>query len=285
MTEVSDSSLVIRNIAIATDFSPWSDRAMQHALLVAHKFGAVLHLIHTVRRSEFAFVPDLMVRLDELAERDGENLMSVLHAAHSLDGIQHHYWNLHGECSEVFGKFLSDQKIDLLVLGTRGRSGISKLLLGSIAEEISKCVSTPVLAVGPASRNATWQLEVKKVLFAADLSMESSAALPYVLTAAKTWRAKLDILCLSGNSNGQHFTEGFNRNIDILAASKQDLSVQYHIQPGAPSTTVLHFAQRNKADLIVLGLDHHGSRFGGFSLYEIVRQSTCPVLGICSEVR
>lgn len=284
MPDLSDSSLAIRNIAIATDFSPWSDRAMQHALLVARRMGAALHILHTVRRSEFAFVPDLMVQLDELAERDCENLMGRLHAAHSLEGIECHCWNLYGECSDVFADFVRDQKIDLLVLGTRGRSGISKLLLGSVAEEISRCVVCPVLAIGPSSRGATSQLELKRVLFATDLSKQSYSAIPYVLTAANQWGAALDVLqlCLSGDSKRQHGMEEFNRMIDMWAGGKQDFPVRYHIQPGAPSATVLNFARQNKEDLIVLS---HSSALNGPSLshaYEIVRQSTCPVLGIRS---
>lgn len=290
MPDLSDSSLAIRNIAIATDFSPWSDRAMQHALVIARRFGAVLHVLHIIRRSEFAFVPDLMVQLDELAERDCEDMMSVLRAGHSLDGIEHHCWNLYGECSEVFGEFVRDQKIDLLVLGTRGRTGISKLLLGSIAEEISQCVACPVLAIGPSSRRATSQLEVKRVLFATDLSRESYSAIPYVLTAANTWGADIDVLnlCLSANSNAQHAIGDLKRKIDLLAEGKQDLSVRYYIQPGTPPATVLNFARHNKEDLIVLGFDHHSFPFSGSLLshaYEIVRRSTCPVLGIRSGSR
>ena len=58
MSELPQHGVVIRNIAIATDFSPWSDRATQHALVVARWYGAALHFLHAVRRSEFSFVPD-----------------------------------------------------------------------------------------------------------------------------------------------------------------------------------------------------------------------------------
>jgi nucleotide-binding universal stress UspA family protein len=285
MINVSDSSLVVRNIAIATDFSPWSNRAMQHALVVAHRFGAILHFVHTVRRSEFAFVPDLMAPLDEVAERDCENLMAILHAAHSLDGIEHRCWNLCGECSAMFGDFVRDQKIDLMVVGTRGRSGILKFLLGSIAEEISHCVPCPVLEVGPGSRDATVQLEVKKVLFATDLSAESAAAIPYVLTAAKTWGSEIDVLQLgvSLSSKRQHLTEEFIHKMQVSAGIQQHFSLRYHIESGAPSATVLKFARQNKDDLIVLGHEHHGSPIS--EAYEIVRQSTCPVLRIRSGSR
>ncbi len=57
MSEELNQGLAIRNIAIATDFAPWSDRAMQHALVIARWYRAAPHIVHTVRRSEFSFVP------------------------------------------------------------------------------------------------------------------------------------------------------------------------------------------------------------------------------------
>lgn len=286
MSEELNHSLAIRNIAIATDFSPWSDLAMQHALLIARWYGAALHILHTVRPSEFSFVPDLMVQLNELAERDCQDLMRRLHAGHKLDDVTHRLWNLYGEVS-AFGDFIRDQKIDLLVLGTRGRSGISKLILGSVAEEIFHCVSCPVLTVGPWSRAAASPLVLKSVLFATDLSPQSTAALPYVFAAAKGWRTTVDVLhvCSSGSPDCEPRMESYRRRLDALAAHEPWLSIRYHAVPGAPSPAVLNFASQTKQNLIVLGLDNHRSLYQGPPLshaYEIVRQARCPVLSVRS---
>jgi nucleotide-binding universal stress UspA family protein len=286
MSEERNHSLAIKNIALATDFSPWSDRAMQHALVIARWYGAALHILHAVRQSEFPLVPDLMVQLDELAVRDCEDLMGRLRAARSLDNIQHRLWNLSGEVS-AFGDFVQDQKVDLLVLGTRGRTGISKLLLGSVAEQIFHCVSCPVLTVGPSSRGAASQLALKKVLFATDLSPRSTAALPYVLAAAKGWRAAIDVLhvCAPDHSDSEHRMEAYRRRIDALTAGEPRFSIRYHVVAGEPSAAVLDFAGQNNEDLIVLGLDNHRSLYDGPPLshaYEIVRQAPCPVLSVPS---
>lgn len=287
MPDHTEVGLKIRNVAIATDFGPWSNRAMQHALEVAHRFRAVLHILHTVRRSEFALAPDMISQLDKLAERDCKDLIELLHAAHSLDGIEHRSWNLEGECSEVFGEFVRDQNIDLLVIGTRGRSGIAKLLLGSIAEEISRCVPCPVLTVGPWSREPTRPLEVRRVLFASDLSTRSCAAIPYVLTAAKMSGAKIDVLqlSLSPNSKYELFFEDFSHEMEREGGDKQDLGVQYHLQSGAPPAAVLNLARQSKTDLIVFDVDNHSHRFSSAHpshVYEVVRKSMCPVLCIRS---
>jgi nucleotide-binding universal stress UspA family protein len=287
MSDVPHNGLAIRNIAVATDFSPWSDRAMQHALLVARWYSAALHILHTVRRSEFSYVPDILVQLDELADRDCEDLIGRLHQMHRLDNIEYRCWNLQGEVSSVFGDFVRDQNIDLLVLGTRGRSGISKLLLGSVAEEISHCVSCPVLTVGPWSRGAARQLALKRVLLATDLSPQSLVAMPYVLDAARMWRAGIDVLhvCSPDSPDGGSRMKAYSERIHSMNGSEPRPCISYQVVPGEPSTTVLDFARQNNEDLIVLGLDDHRSLYGGPLLshaYEIVRQARCPVLSVRS---
>lgn len=278
--------VAVRNIAVATDFTPWSDRAARHALVVAHQFGAALHLVHALRRSEFPLVSDLMVPLDELAERDGDNMIRRLNVDHSLSDIDHRCWNLNGEFSDTLGSFIRDRKIDLLVLGTRGRSGLAKLLLGSDAQQIFQYVRCPVLTVGPFCRGASRQLRMKNLLFATDLSAESEAAIPYVLTAAKTWGATLDVVHVSSSSpsDSRQALASLRSRLDLLSGSEVP-PPRCHLLSGEPSSAVLQFAAQNQDDLIVLGLDHRRSLYEGPSLshaYEIVRQARCPVLSVRS---
>ena len=79
--------------------------------------------------------------------------------------------------------------------------------------------------------------------------------------------------------------EEFGRAIDDIAKPEVCSSFHYHLISGKPSRAVLDFATKNKEDLIVLGLDHHRSLYGGSSLshaYQIVCEATCPVLSICA---
>ena len=290
-TALSDdlrSGPVIRNIAVATDFCPWSERALQHALVLARHFGAALHILHVVRRTEFSFVYGLMVRLDELAERDFGDLIGRLNAAHALANIEHHCWNIDGEISGVLENFVRDHSIDLMILGTRGRAGISKFFLGSIAQEIFHFLSCPVLTVGPWSLGAKRQVELNRVLFATDLSPESAAAIPYVLMSAMTWHAEIDVLhvCSSANCQCQSRMRDLRSRMEALASWEAPIVVRYHVLPGPPAPAVLNFAMQEKEDLIVFGLDHHRSLYGGPSVshaYEIVRQARCPVLSVSSS--
>lgn len=274
----------MKNIAIATDFSQWSDLAMEHALMIARWYGAKLHILHTIRPSEFSFVPNLMVQLDQVAERDCENLLGRLHAARKLDGIAHRLWNLYGEVT-TFGDFVRNQRIDLLVVGTRGRSGISKLVFGSIAEQIFHCVSCAVLTVGPWARDTSRRLALNSLVFATDLSSASIAAMPYVMTAAKPWCARVEVLhvCTADRSDSQLAMEAYRSRLEEITTREPWLSIRYHQAHGEASPVVVNFASERKADLIVLGPADHHSLHQGPTLsdaYEIVRQARCPVLSV-----
>ena len=79
--------------------------------------------------------------------------------------------------------------------------------------------------------------------------------------------------------------EDLRRRMEDLARGEEPVVVRYHLLPGPPSPTILNFAMQEKEDLIVLGLDHHRSLYGGPSnshAYEVVRQARCPVLSVCS---
>jgi len=288
MSDDLHSDPVIRIIAVATDFCPWSELALQHALVLARHFGAVLHILHVVRRTEFSLVPGFMVPLVEIAERDCDNLIGRLNATHSLANIEYRCWNIDGEISGVLEDFVRDHGVDLMILGTRGRIGISKVLLGSIAQKIFRYVSCPVLTVGPRSRSAPRKLQLKKVLFATDLSPESAAVIPYVLNAATISHAEIDVLhvCSSANCQCQYRMEDLRRRLEVMASGQVPLVLRYHVLAGPPSPAVLNFAMQEKEDLIVLGLDHRRSLYSGPSVshaYEIVRQARCPVLSVCSS--
>ena len=83
----------------------------------------------------------------------------------------------------------------MLVLGTHGRAGLGKLLIGSVAEEVFRRASCPVMTVGPhASSKVQNEIHFQHILFATDFSPDSLAALPYAVSLAKEDQAKLTFL-------------------------------------------------------------------------------------------
>lgn len=287
------SRVAVHNVAVATDFSSCSEHAVEHGIAIARHFGATLHFLHLLRPSRFAFSPEMMPALADAADRDCEQLLTRLTHDHRLDGIDVRRSIEQGEIADVADAFVRDQHIDMLILGTRGRTGLPRLLLGSAAQQMFQSVSCPVLAVGPRAPGAGPKLQLRHILFATDLSRDSLAALPYALTAAGEWHTALDVLhvCKSGDPSHRVAIEKLAASLapglaDDEAPPAQGTPAsppQGHVFSGKASPTVLAFAAHHQADLIVLGLKPHRALYNGSPwshAYEIVRQAPCPVLSI-----
>ncbi len=281
------SSVAIHNVAVATDFGECSEHPVEHALAIARHFGATLHLLHLVRPSKFSFVPEMMPAVEEAAGRDSDQYEARLTGRHQLDGVRMQRWVEEGEISDVIGGFVQDHHVDMLVVGTHGRSGIPRLLLGSVAQQIFHYVRCPVLVVGPRAPGAGHELQLKKVLFATDLSSESLAAVPWVLTAVREWHTELDVLhvCTTGNPEHPRRMNELRTRIDGALEGMEPAVVRMHLLRGKPMPCVTDFACHNHEDAIILGLKPHRGLYEGpfwSHAYEIMRHAPCPVLSVRS---
>jgi len=284
--------VAIQNVAVATDFSECSERAVMHGVAIARKFGATLHLLNLVQPSKFASLPEMIPAIDEAASRDCEQFISRLKNSQKLDGVECRRWVEQGEIFEVVSSFVKNHHIDLLVVGTHGKGGLSRLIFGSVSQEILSHVSCPVLTVGPCAQGAGTHVQLKRVLFATDLSGASLAALRYVLTAVREWQAELDVLHVCSAKEAscpglmpQRMDE-LRARIDSLQEGFEHLPIRYQQLAGKSAPSIIDFANQNNEDLMVLGLKPHRAIFGmsmWHNAYEIVRHARCPVLSVRAD--
>jgi len=91
----------------------------------------------------------------------------------SLKDVEHKELIEQGEVPEVLSKLARKYGIDLIVIGTGGRKGLRKLLLGSVAEEVFRNAECPVLTMGPHATR--WKIDgnLQHILFATDFGTES----------------------------------------------------------------------------------------------------------------
>jgi nucleotide-binding universal stress UspA family protein len=100
-----------------------------------------------------------------------------------------------GDVWTVLSRLIRERDIDLVVLGTHGRTGARKLLMGSIAEKVFRHATCPVLTAGPnVSPNPEGKARFQPILFATDFGKESLEALPFALHLAEKGRAQLTML-------------------------------------------------------------------------------------------
>lgn len=130
MTAVPGAS--VREILIATDFSNEAEGALRVAVDYARRFGARLHLFHVFFPDEM----DVTRLLADAAALAGPDVSVTIASAG-------------GDPAEEILRYATLHAIDLVVVGTHGRSGVSRLLLGSVADRVLRGAACPVLAVPP----------------------------------------------------------------------------------------------------------------------------------------
>ncbi len=143
----------IRRIVVATDFSRPANQALKYACTFAESFGAELHVLHVVVEPLPLPAPDgAWIRPEDAVPGMVEKAHRGL--ATATDGIELKAGRL--ICSVEVGfpieqilKYVEDHHGDLIVLGTQGHRGLSRLLLGSVAEKIVRLATCPVLTVHP----------------------------------------------------------------------------------------------------------------------------------------
>lgn len=120
----------VQHILVATDFSDSADAALDVAIQYAWSFRARLHLVHVFAAGELD-VTQLLA--DAAARAEPEVSVSVAGTA--------------GDPAQEILRYASRQPVDLIVVGTHGRTGVSRLLLGSVAERVVRGAGCPVLVV------------------------------------------------------------------------------------------------------------------------------------------
>lgn len=135
------------NILVPTDFSPCAEHALDYACALAAKLGAKLHIVNAIG----GVFPDLPVALTDqmlTSIRDSSTtalarLVDARRAGVSFGEVR----VIEGDARDVILQAATDVHADLIVIGTHGRRGLSRLLLGSVAEHILRRAPCPVLTV------------------------------------------------------------------------------------------------------------------------------------------
>lgn len=137
-------AISIQRILFATDFSKPARNAQSYAVALAEKFGAQLHAFHAVNEDVFVPAPDLASRwIESEVARCRQQLSADMGSVSAKQEVRP------GNAVQEIIKYASDERIDLIVIATHGRTGLSHALLGSIAEKVVRLATCPVLTVHP----------------------------------------------------------------------------------------------------------------------------------------
>lgn len=289
--------IFLKHILAATDFSDCSRVALQQAAAIARLHGADLVLLHVVPPE-----PDIHSALEpatweyDIVLNRANKEMEIAERDSSLAGVPHEVMVLSGLLEPVLLRAITERDISLVVLGTHGRSGMRKLILGSAAEEIFRIAPCPVLTIGPdVPPDLLTHGRFQSVLFATDFSEGSRHALPYALGFAMESQARLTLLHVleEGSVSALYLHDRLlshaRAQLEGMLPEQGKLTSPpgVEVASGYAVEEILRAAREHQADLIVLGV-HKSSGLAARTCahlpwtiaQSVVCHAHCPVLTV-----
>jgi nucleotide-binding universal stress UspA family protein len=296
---------VIKRILLATDFSRWARRAEDYACALACSWRASLTVL-SVAEFPPGLNPDYAVNQQYLADlsKQASSQLGDLKGRAERRGIAVTTRVATGIPSEEVITAARAEDSDLIVVGTRGKTGLAHVLLGSTAERVIRGAPCPVLTVRMEQADAeqkegvpSMPVTLERILVPVDFSDCSLDAVEYAAVVAQQAKASLLLLhVLEPVSYGLDFTLGHSRTreqvretwtkrLEELAASLRvrQVPVESQLRGGLPADSILDSARTLPCDLIVMGT--HGRRgishaFSGSVAEAVLRKALCPVLTV-----
>lgn len=306
--------LRIRNVLVAVDFSAPSLEAIRFALPLLKQFGAALHLIHVCEPdyplSSLAAMPLIVPEL-EVGTRVRRHLKDVA-KQHGMELRRENIHVLRGRPFEEICRLARDRAIDVIVVATRGNTGLKHLTLGSTAERVVRYSPCPVLVVRGGDRKTAGRKgkappvrAIRKILVPIDFSDCSRKGLNYARELARQFKARLILLnsvAVQYYLTSDEYTrydypllmeeaEKASREHMRDLVKKTDwkgIKVEPSLQAGHAGQQICARAKDQGVDLIVTST-HGATGFKhillGSTAEYVVRHAPCPVLVVPSHER
>ncbi|GGM61507.1 nucleotide-binding universal stress UspA family protein [Halarchaeum rubridurum] len=133
-------------ILVPTDGSPEAEAAVEHAVDIAATYGARIHALYVVDTSPYATLDATETVVEDL-EDEGEDAVEYVTTAAADAGVEARSTITNGNVHEAITTYARANDIDLIVMGTHGRRGLGRVLVGSVTERVVRTADVPVLTV------------------------------------------------------------------------------------------------------------------------------------------
>ncbi len=262
----------IRQILIPTDFSENARHAMTYAIALAKRCSAKVHLLHTPVVPTYLLMdlsyspgPEAVTRI----LNDAQDALDVESKLLAEAGVEHFTAIREGTVHEVVRDYAREHDIDVVIVGTHGRTGVAKLMYGSVTERIVKTVHAPIIVVPPGEHLAS----PTTIAIAYDFSGPSKRAADVALALHELFGGSLHLVHAYLDVWGEYTDRGAvvgeaaEKRREALRLGLQDMlqtdakelfdaastDVETHLVTGAPADGVLQVAEQVGATLICAG--------------------------------
>jgi nucleotide-binding universal stress UspA family protein len=280
-------AVTFEHILVPTDFSDVSQRALEYAKTIAKQQNSELLLVHVslpvnlITPPEGAWVDECEVqrRMEEQLEQSGAALRS--------EGYRAHVIPITGALYDELLSAIKQYKVDLIVLGTHGKRGLERLLLGSDAETVHRYAHCPVLSVGPAVpdlQGKAWS--IREVICATTFDPRAAEVAAYAHKIAALEEAEL-VLFHVKNAGEQEdvdwasFEEAFDYYVPEGLGKRSWLRTR--LASASPGTSIVDLAKQRGSDLIVMGAratSFMATHLARGTAAKVLTDAPCPVMTV-----
>ena len=288
----TSTSISFKNILFLMDFTDASDAARAYAMTFARHYNARLFPTYVQMPGAGTYVTAYAF---DYAQKILEGNRDIVTQVFKDSGLDCQPLVEEGLVEEVAPRLIQEHGIDLVVMGTHGRSGVRKLVLGSTAETIFRTVNCPVLTVGPhVAEHQNWEPDrgpaIKSIVLATDLSPDSEYAVSYALSFAHESHCKITLLHVVSEALQHHadharllaFMQSELKRL-VPSESQTWCEPRFRVEEGDPGEQILKVAREEDAGLLVLGLPKNkqfSARFRSGVAYSVISHARCPVLTV-----
>jgi nucleotide-binding universal stress UspA family protein len=292
--------VLIQRILCPIDFSEFSMRAFHHSLSLAEHYGSSLVALHVVEMWKYPYAEyavtdggDYANLLKSLREGAKEHMQEFLNR-HRHGGIHSELAIREGRAPDSILSFAEKEKIELIVMGTHGRRGFDRLMLGSATDRVMREASCPVLTVrqppheaAAAEESGHYVHHLNRILFCTDFSENSVRSLDYAMSATEEYDAELTVMHVvedapSQAKEGEVLEATKQRLQELIPAEKRKaVKMKTAVRIGKPYQRIVEYAQETGIDLVTMGV--HGAglldrAIFGSTTHRVVQIGPCPVL-------
>ena len=296
-----ETMLEIKRILCPIDFSEFSVRAYHHALSLAEHYRAKLVAQHVVELwrypcAEFAASLGNYEEFCRALREGGEEQLQEFVRNHTHDEIRPELVVEEGIAADSILSFAKEWKTDVIVMGTHGRRGFDRLLLGSATERLIRSASCPVLVVCQPPQETMAAAEerhrvhhLSRILLCTDFSKNSERALNYAISATEEYDAELTLAHVLEDVPGPAKTEeAIAKATERLAKlippeERKTLKIKTAVRIGKPYQQIIQLAVEDQIDMVAMGVHGRGAldlAVFGSTTYRVMQLGPCPVLAV-----
>jgi nucleotide-binding universal stress UspA family protein len=276
----------LKSIVVATDLEGRADAAMEYARKLASAYGARLILAHGTDPLEYANVDGVPGRVWQKLSDEARAVLDELSADLLREGIHSHSEIRQGAVADMLADVARQYEAGLIVIGSRGRQGAGAIAVGSIAEELVRKSSCPVLAVSADLNVGEFRpIPGGPVMLALERNDAAPAAVETARSLAEVFKRTLLVVHARGAAEvSAILNAGGTRLEEFGLTPTAESPMRMIVKDGSPADAVAQAIEQYKPSILVAGVKRKSDSPGPHgTAFTLLAASRCPVLCVPVE--